>query len=385
VTRHAYTNAQIFAQQRLQSGCALLVEQGIITGLVNENEVPEGSLIVDLEGARLVPGFIDLQVNGGNGFLFNDCPTLDTVRAIAEAHYQFGTTALLPTLISDDLDVVERGIIAIEQAISAGVPGIAGIHIEGPFLNVERRGIHPRDKIRHGDENALKVLRTVEGGVTLVTLAPECVPAEQVTELRDRGMIVCAGHTDATFDEMMNAFNAGVAGVTHLFNAMPPLLNRAPGVVGAALLHSESWCCIIVDGKHVNPAALQIAIRAKGGHQRFILVTDAMPTVGQSDKHFMLNGEQVMVIDGVCQNNDGTLAGSDLDMAKAVANAQSMLGMSLAQAVEMATFNPAQFLGLSHQMGVLEVGKRANMVCLSPSGEVLATWIDGQKVWGASS
>lgn len=384
MTRQAYTNAQIFAQQRLQSGCALLVEKGIITGLVNENEVPEGALIVDLEGARLVPGFIDLQVNGGSGFLFNDCPTLDTVRAIAEAHYQFGTTALLPTLISDDLDVVERGIIAIEQAISAGVPGIAGIHIEGPFLNVERRGIHPRDKIRRGDGDAMKVLRPVEGGATLVTLAPECVPAEQVAHLRDGGMIVCAGHTNATFDEMMNAFNAGVAGVTHLFNAMPPLLNRAPGAVGAALLHSESWCCIIVDGKHVHPAALQVAIRAKGGHQRFILVTDAMPTVGQSDKHFTLNGEHVMVVDGVCQNDDGTLAGSDLDMAKAVANAQSMLGVNLAQAVEMAAFNPAQFLGLSHQIGDLEVGKRANMVCLSPSGEVLATWIDGQKVWGAS-
>lgn len=384
MTRHAYTNAQIFTRQRLQSGCALLVERGIITGLVNENEIPEGSLIVDLEGTRLVPGFIDLQVNGGNGFLFNDSPTLDTVRAIAEAHYQFGTTALLPTLISDELDIVERGIIAIEQAISAGVPGVAGIHIEGPFLNVERRGIHSRDKIRRGDRDAMKVLRSVDGGATLVTLAPECVPAEQVAHLRDSGMIVCAGHTNATFDEMMNAFNAGVAGVTHLFNAMPPLLNRAPGAVGAALLHSESWCCIIVDGKHVHPAALQVAIRAKGGHQRFILVTDAMPTVGQSDKHFTLNGEHVMVVDGVCQNDDGTLAGSDLNMAKAVANAQSMLGVSLAQAVEMAAFNPAQFLGLSHQMGDLGVGKRANMVRLSPSGEVLSTWIDGQKVWGAS-
>ena len=380
--RHAFTNCQILSDGALRTGSALLVDNGIIGGLIAQNEIPAESTTVDLNGARLVPGFIDLQVNGGNGVLFNDAPTVDTLCDIATIHYQYGTTSFLPTLISDDRATIRQGFEAVNEAIADKIPGIAGIHIEGPFLNVEKRGIHAENKIRRSDEEDIGTIQSIAGGSTLITIAPECVPADHIHALRQRGASICAGHTNATFEELTAAFELGVGGVTHLFNAMSPLVNRAPGAVGAALDHPDCWCCIIVDGRHVHPAALRIALRAKGGHRRFILVTDAMPTVGQIEKHFWLNDEEVQVVDGVCQNEYGTLAGSDLNMAQAIANAQSMLGVNFAEAIEMATAHPAQFLGISEQVGTLAVGKRANMVALGENGTVLSTWVDGEKVWG---
>lgn len=383
--RHALTNCRILFQGGLRDESALLLDGEHISGVVANSDIPSGYKYTDLGGAILAPGFIDLQVNGGNGVLFNDAPTVASLRSIALAHYKFGTTAFLPTLISDDLDVVSRGIEAVTSAIAAGVPGILGIHIEGPFLNVEKRGIHPQDKIRKSDLEGLDYLKSIPGGKSLVTLAPECVPSEHIKMLRERGFSICAGHTNASFEELSDSFENGVEGVTHLFNAMSPLVNRAPGAVGAALDHDDCWCCIIVDGRHVHPGALRVALKAKGGHQRFILVTDAMPTVGQEDKRFKLNDEEVSVVNGVCQNEDGTLAGSDLNMAQAVANARAMLDQDLVAAIEMASINPARFLGVDDQMGDIVIGKRANFVALNEDGSVIATWIDGQKVWCASA
>lgn len=377
----ACVNADILTEVGLTKDHALIVKGSRIDRIVPTAALPPALARVDLGGFRLVPGFIDLQVNGGNGVLFNDAPTVDSIREIAEAHWQFGTTSLLPTLISDDLEKVDQAITAVEAAIDAGVPGIIGIHIEGPFLNIRRRGIHNPEKIRQPDGLGLDRIRPLANGRTLVTLAPECVPADQIRALHERGVLICAGHTDASYEQLTTSFGLGVSGVTHLFNAMSQLGSRQPGAVGAALDTAECWCCIIVDGAHIHPATLRIALRAKGGSHRFILVSDAMPTVGKIDKTFTLNGKTITVVNGVCQDDAGTLAGSDLDMATAVKNAVDQLGVNLAEAVGMASANPALYLGYQDSVGSLTPGKRANMVALDADGMVHTTWIDGKIVW----
>ncbi len=379
--RYACCNGDMLLENGLKCGMALIVDKGHIHEIIPANQIGKDVPIVDLDGHRLIPGLVDLQVNGGNGVLFNDSPTVESLQRIAEAHWQYGTTAFLPTLISDDLDKVKIAIKAVSDAIAAGVPGIVGIHIEGPFLNIDRSGIHDRMKIRPFDREGLEAITAVKGGRTLITLAPECVRPEDLQSLLERDILICAGHTNATYAQLTEAFEAGVCGVTHLFNAMSQLTNREPGAVGAALNNPESWCCMIVDGKHVHPATLQIALKAKGGHHRLILVTDAMPTVGLNTKTFQLNGEDMAVVDGVCQDRFGTLAGSDLDMAQSVLNAQTLMGTTFMQAVEMGSANPARFLEMQDQLGSLSAGKKANMVRIDPDGRAHTTWIDGSVVW----
>jgi N-acetylglucosamine-6-phosphate deacetylase len=308
--------------------------------------------------------------------LFNDAPTVETIAAIGAAHRPYGTTGFLPTLISDDLAVVDRAMRAAEDAIQAGVPGVLGVHIEGPFLNVKRKGIHDPSKFRVIDEAALALLASLKVGKTLVTLAPETTTPEMIRRLTEAGVIVAAGHTNAAYATMRKALAAGLTGFTHLFNAMSPLASREPGVVGAALESQTAWCGLIVDGRHVDPAVLRIALRTRP-LDRFMLVTDAMPTVGLVDKSFDLQGRHIRVVDGVCVDDHGTLAGSDLDMAGAVRNAMAMMGLSLAQAVAMASASPAAFLGLTRQRGTLAPGQAADLVLLDDQLNVQRTWING--------
>jgi N-acetylglucosamine-6-phosphate deacetylase len=332
----------------------------------------------DLGGHLLVPGFIDVQVNGGGGVLFNDDPSVEAIAAIGAAHRQYGTTGFLPTLISDDLDVVRKGIAAVDAAIEARIPGVLGIHIEGPFLNRDRKGIHDATKIRLLDDSGFALVSSLRGGRTLVTLAPECTTPEMIRRLVQADVIVAAGHTDGTYLEIREALDHGLRGFTHLFNAMSQLGSRHPGAVGAALDDVDAWCGIIVDGKHVSPVSLNIALRCKPLN-RFMLVTDAMPSVGATTKEFMLQGRLVQVRDGVCVNDDGTLAGSDLDMAQAVRNAMDMLGLDLATAVRMGSSNPAEFLGLGATCGTIRAGTMADLALLDASRKVLQTWVRGSQ------
>jgi N-acetylglucosamine-6-phosphate deacetylase len=378
--REAFVNGHILTGGRVVSGLAVVVNGGIIDAILPDEKVESSCDIVDLGGRTLLPGFVDLQVNGGGGLLFNDNPCVETIRAIAHAHYQFGVTSFLPTIISDDVEKVRMAVAAVDEAIAKGVPGVVGIHIEGPYLNVERKGIHNADKIRKLDAEGMAAISGLRNGKTLMTLAPEQAEFEQISQLAASGIILAAGHTNGSYDQIIESFRYGVTGVTHLFNAMSPLTNREPGAVGAALENPDCWCCIIVDGKHVHPASFRIAIAAKGGPQRFILVSDAMPTVGSTDKVFTLGDQEVRVVDGVCQNADGTLAGSDLDMALAVKNAVASLGVTLAEAVQMASLNPARFLGLDSKLGSIELGMAANFALVDDAGSVLGTWINGELV-----
>jgi N-acetylglucosamine-6-phosphate deacetylase len=374
----ALHNGRVLRGQALVEGRCVLLEGSRVLDIVPENHPScRGATQVDLRGNLLLPGFIDSQVNGGGGVLFNDSPSVEAIRQIGRAHRRFGTTGFMPTLISADLDVVARAIAAARGAIEARVPGVLGIHIEGPFLNVERKGVHDPAKLRELDTSAVGLLTSLGIGRTLVTLAPEMTKPEIIRQLEAAGVIISAGHTNATYAEVVAALHHGLTGFTHLFNAMSQLTGREPGVVGAALESVDSWCGIIVDGQHISPVVLRLAMRCKPSN-RFMLVTDAMPSVGTDARSFKLEGRNITVSGNVCIDEDGRLAGSNIDMASCVRNAVNLLGVSLPEAVHMASLYPAEFLGLSHELGRIEPGYRANLVLADDKLNVLETWIDGQ-------
>jgi len=373
----ALANARVLLDDGFVEGRIVLVDGARIVGVVAADDPrAKGAARRDLAGAWLLPGFIDCQVNGGGGVLFNDDPSVETIRRMGAAHRRFGTTTFLPTLISEDFLVIASAVKAVRAAIEDRVPGVAGIHIEGPFINELRRGAHDPAKIRDLDARDVALLSSLEVGRTLVTLAPEMTTPATIRLLAQSGVVICAGHTDGTFEQVRQALGEGVRGVTHLFNAMSPLHHREPGAVGAALDDPECWCGLIVDGVHVHPAVLRIALRSKRP-ERFMLVTDAMPNVGTDQDSFMLHGRLIRVKDGRCVDEDGTLAGSALDMASAVRNCVDLLGLPLERAARMASTYPAQFLGLDAELGRIAPGFRASLVAVDERINVTATWIDG--------
>lgn len=369
-----FRGGRVLADQCQHDSCAFRVEHGVITDF----HAGDDAQVIDLDGGWLVPGFVDTQVNGGGGVLFNDHPTVAGIAAIGAAHATYGTTAFLPTLISDRLDVVAAGLDAVDAAIEQGVPGVVGIHVEGPFLNPLRKGIHDANHFRALDDAAIELLTRPRKGVVMVTLAPERNEPAAIERLVAAGVIVSIGHSDATYEEARTAIDAGARGVTHLYNAMSPLKHRDPGVVGAVLEDKSVYAGLIVDGAHLHPAAIRVALAARP-IDRFMLVTDAMPTVGAEAKEFVLNGQPIHVENGVCVDANGTLAGCDLDMATAVANTHA-LGVAFEDAVAMASANPAAFLRLSHRIGSLDIGHSADFVWLDRDLTVRGTWIAGNRI-----
>lgn len=373
----ALTNARVLTPDGWRNDLAVLLDGERIVDLLPLCDPRVSAATVhDLRGAMLVPGFIDTQVNGGGGVLFNDAPTVETIRRIGAAHRRYGTTGFLPTLISDSVDVMRAALAAVEQALAEGVPGVLGIHLEGPYLAPARKGVHDPKFFHTPGSEELALLCAPHRGVRLLTLAPERVPSASIGALAAAAVIVCAGHTAADYVTTHAALAAGVRGFTHLFNAMTPLGSREPGVVGAALEDADSWCGIIVDGHHVHPASLRVAIAAKP-RGKMVLVTDAMPPVGAADPSYLLNGETITVKDGICQTAQGVLAGSALDMAGAVRNAVQLLGLPLDEAVRMASTYPADFLGLGATHGRIAAGYQADLVVLDDDFRVQRSWISG--------
>ncbi|MGE8210997.1 MAG: N-acetylglucosamine-6-phosphate deacetylase [Stenotrophomonas rhizophila] len=373
-------NARILAGDEFRDDLAVVIEDGRITALISDAAPQLGSADeqVDLGGGWLLPGFIDAQVNGGGGVLFNNTPDVDSLRTLAAAHRRFGTTGLLPTLISDDVQVMRRAIDATRAAIAQGVPGVLGIHLEGPYIAPARKGTHDANKFRVPDADEIAMAASLDNGVTLLTLAPERVPLESIRALVERGVIVAAGHTAASYEEARAGLDAGIRGFTHLYNAMSPLTGREPGAVGAALEDRDSWIGIIADGVHVHPASLRVALAAKP-RGKVMLVTDAMPPVGADSPSYELYGEVITAVDGVVRNAAGSLAGSALDMATAVRNAVHLLGLPLDEAARMASRYPAQFLNLDDRLGEIAVGYQADLVLLDDALQVRATWIAGER------
>ncbi|UTW45469.1 N-acetylglucosamine-6-phosphate deacetylase [bacterium SCSIO 12696] len=373
----ALINGCVFDGEQQFDGRAVILDGGRIDSLVADKDLPaDVASTVDLQGHLLVPGFIDLQVNGGGGVMLNSSPTVDAIRTMASGHRQYGTTGLLPTLITASFGTMRQAIDAVDQAMDEGVPGVLGIHLEGPFLNPEKKGAHDAGKFCTLDEQGLELVCSLKRGKTVVTIAPELTSPEMIADLKARGVIVCAGHSNASYEQARQALQAGVEGFTHLYNAMTPLQSRAPGMVGAALEDPKSWFGIIADGHHMHPAAFSVAVAAKqrGG---VILVTDAMSTVGAEDTSFVLDGEVIHAEGGRCINAAGNLAGSDLNMMSAVNNACHFANIDWQEAVRMASVYPAKALGLEHELGCIKPGFRANFVLVNSDKTVLKTWIDG--------
>jgi N-acetylglucosamine-6-phosphate deacetylase len=374
----ALINCRVFDGLELHTGMAVLLEGSKVSALVPVENIPASvSDRSDLEGHILAPGLIDIQVNGGGGVMFNDAPTVDTIRRIGEAHRRFGTTGFLPTLISSDFDTMKRAIGAVEQAIAAGVPGVLGIHLEGPFLNADKRGIHRADRFCQLGESELELLTSPREGRTLVTLAPELVNTDMISRLAEQGVLVFGGHSAATFEQVQAALQAGLRGFTHLFNVMSSFESRSPGMVGAALHDDHSWCGIIADGQHVHPATFAVAVAAKR-KGRSVLVTDAMASVGSDLKAFAFDGNEIIVKDGSCRTVSGQLAGSDLDMITAVRNASDFAALSPYEALRMASGYPAHALGLEGELGYIRPGFRASFIEVDEDLNLFRTWIDGK-------
>ena len=374
----ALVNGRVLLDDGFGDDVAVLLEGATISAVVPAGDARvRDAERVDLGGGILAPGFIDCQVNGGGGVLFNDAPTVEAIRTIARAHRRFGTTGLLPTLISDEPEVTRAGLSAAAQALRDHVPGVLGMHLEGPFLSPQRRGIHDAKHFRVPSPADVEMLATLREGCLLLTVAPERIEPATLRRLTGAGFCVAAGHSAATYEETRAALDSGLRGFTHLYNAMTPLASRAPGVVGAALEDRNSWCGVIVDGHHVHAAALRVALAAKPRGKVF-LVTDAMPPVGSEKPDFMLNGQLITCHDGLCTNEAGVLAGSALDMASAVRNSVATLGVSLAEALRMASAYPAAFLGIGGRRGRIAPQCAADLVLIDDAVRVQASWIGGE-------
>jgi N-acetylglucosamine-6-phosphate deacetylase len=376
MTRFALTGARLFDGEKFRERMAVQVADGRIEAIMPEHALASGIATTDLKGGVLTPGFIDAQVNGGGGALLNEEPTVATIRRMAEAFRVFGTTSLLPTIITDRPEITREAAKAVARARRQGVPGVLGIHIEGPFLDPRRAGAHPPEHIRPLASEDLAWLMELDCGVIVLTVAPSNVAPETIHRLAQAGIIVSLGHSEATAKETQAALAAGARGFTHLFNAMSQLQHREPGMVGTALADRESYCGIIADGHHVHPLALKVALAAKT-KGRLFLVTDAMPPAAGGPPRFALQGREVIARNGRLELTEGTLAGSILTMDEAVRYCVDSLSLDLAEVLRMASLYPAAFLKVDHELGRIAPGYRANLVHLTDALAVTRTWIDG--------
>lgn len=384
---HVLTGARVFTGIRIVEA-DIVIRSGRIDRLLAPGSLVAAGLKEWKLGADMMvaPGFIDTQVNGGGGVLFNETPTEEAALAIAAAHRRFGTTALLPTFITGPRTAMQAAALAASKAASHTDSGVIGIHLEGPFLSSEKRGVHKAGFIRRLDGADMDFLTALPKRFhhdhrVVLSLAPERVDLTDITALTKAGLILSGAHSVASYERTLAALDAGLRGFTHLYNAMPAPMGREPGIVGAALLDPTSWCGIIVDGIHVHPAMMRLALAAKP-QGKMMLVTDAMSPTGTDVTSFPLYGQTIHRRDGRLVTDDGTLAGADIDMAQAVRNAISLLGLEKEEALRMASLYPAQFLGLDDRLGLIAPQYRADMVLLDERMRVTGTWVAGQ--WQAA-
>ncbi len=370
----ALTGAKVFDGDAFRADKAVMIDGTRIVDVIEQGAVPPAVERRHLAGGTLAPGFVDIQVNGGGGALFNDTPSPEMVRQIAQSHRAFGTVAMLPTVITDAPHVLEA---AIASVAGCGEPGVIGIHIEGPFIDPARKGAHDAHFVRMMSDADVTQLCQARCGRMLVTLAPNRVSNDMVSQLVAAGILVSLGHAEATFVEARTVLDAGASAFTHLFNAMSQLAPREPGMVGAALAHVASFCSLIADGHHVHDAALRLAIDIKKA-ERIMLITDAMPSAAGGPDEFHLQGRRVRRAAGRLQLDDGTLAGSDLTMDSAVRYCVNRLGIELCAALRMASLTPATFLGRENDLGRVRAGHLASLVHLDDDLQVSQVWVEGR-------
>lgn len=371
-----YYAKKLYDGERFLEHQNIEVEHGVIKTIYSAN--PEDADFV-LNGL-VTAGFIDVQVNGGGGKLLNNDPSLDTIRTMTSAHQRFGTTSLLPTLITDDIEKMHQASDAIAQALDENLKSVIGVHFEGPHLSVAKKGIHPSEKIRSITNNELKLVTRKDLGKVVLTVAPENVDRDVIRELVDSGVTVCLGHSNADFDTVELALEAGATGFTHLYNAMSPLTGRQAGMVGAAFLSKHSYAGLIADLHHVCKQSAQIAINIKG-KDNVMLVTDSMSHIGTNQVQLSFCGYDIIKTDDKLTLSDGTLAGSHLDMSSAVRNTVRQLEYPLAVALDMASNTPSRFLNLQRSKGHLKNGYDADFVCLDNELNVTHTVCMGSLVF----
>jgi N-acetylglucosamine-6-phosphate deacetylase len=359
--KYAVVNCDIYTGEHVLFDKAIVVNGERIEAIVDLDKIPRQLEVIDTGGLNVAPGFIDLQVNGGGGVLFNEEPTEACISKIFNAHKRFGTTSFLPTLITSPVDKMLQAIEVVKSCTEAGKSGVLGLHIEGPYISATKAGVHDKNNIRNISNEELRVLlQKGRGVIKIFTVAPEAVKEDHVRLLVQNNIIVSAGHSDATYEQAMEAFEWGISQTTHLFNAMTQFSSRDPGLVGATLDSGNVWAGIIADGFHVHFASIRICKRIKG--KRLLLVTDAMPPVGSKTAEFNLGDVKVQCKNGRCVTSDGTLAGSALDMASAVRNCVQKIGIPLDEALRMASTYTAEAIGLSDTLGKIKPGYMANMV-----------------------
>lgn len=381
----AITGARIFDGDLWHEHSALLIADGRIAAIASYRDVPAEARIVPMDELSLVPGFVDLQVNGGGGVLLNERPDVEGIRTICAAHARFGTTALLPTLITDSVAVTTAAIDAGLAARAAAVPGFLGLHLEGPHLSIARKGAHDPAFIRPMEQEDLARTIAARTGLDalLMTLAPENATNEQIAALHAAGVTVSLGHSDCGYATAAAAVTAGAQMTTHLFNAMSQLGNREPGMVGAALDLGHIDAGLIADGYHVHPVSIGAALRAKRGPGRIFLVTDAMSPLGTDMTSFFLNGREIFREGGRLTLADGTLAGADIDMASCIRFMHDTVGIDLEEALRMASLYPAEAIGMTGRKGRLTHGHDADFAVIDDGVNVVSTWIGGTPVFAA--
>lgn len=344
-----FRNGALFDGAQMHFGHTVVFRDGALAALAPDEQAHDEGQVIDLNGDILSPGYVDLQVNGGDGVMFNDDPSVATIRRIAKAHRKLGVVSLLPTLITDTSEKTLAAIQAAIQAVQEGVPGVAGLHLEGPHLSVARKGAHDANLIRpmlDSDLSAL-VAAAAELPCLKVTLAPEAVTQEQVRTLFEAGVLVSLGHSDADFETCQLYATAGARCVTHLFNAMSQLGNREPGLVGSALTNGGLSAGLIADGIHVHPEVIRATWAAKTAPGQLFLVSDAMAVAGTDQTEFELEGRRITRTEGRLTLDDGTLAGADLDLTTAVQVLVTQVGIPLRDALAAATTYPRHLIGQS--------------------------------------
>lgn len=379
----ALSGARIYTGRVVLDGHAVLIRDGKVLDVMPTAALPSRASRRDCGGAILAPGFIDLQVNGGGDVLFGAEPTSAALQKIGAAHARFGTTRFLPTIITGPRETMLAARDAVAVALGDATSGVLGLHFEGPFLNPAKRGIHQAAFMRAPDAADVALIDAPGAGITLVTLAPEQVPAGFIATLAAAGVRIAAGHSDASPAVLRQALAEGLTLFTHLYNAMGQMRAREPGVVGMALADAMAWCSIIADGHHVHDAALTVAWRAKP-EGKLLLVSDAMPPVGGARDRFTLDGRTIEVHGGRCVTSDGVLAGSAIGLADAVRHCVQAVGVPLEAAFRMASTDVAEFLGRD-DIGRIAPGVRADLVALDHELSVRATWRDGILVYDAAT
>ncbi|WP_039976315.1 N-acetylglucosamine-6-phosphate deacetylase [Vibrio jasicida] len=373
---YALSNCKIYTGSDVLTDHAVIIDNDQIQSVVTVTQLPEGIEIKDLDGANLSPGFIDLQLNGCGGVMLNDEITPETMQIMHEANLKSGCTSFLPTLITSSDEDMRASIAAAREYHNKYQNQSLGLHLEGPYLNVAKKGIHSVDFIRPSDDGMIDLICANADLVAKVTLAPEQNDPEHIARLKAAGIVVSIGHTNATYAEAREGFEAGITFATHLFNAMTPMVGREPGVVGAIYDTPEVYAGIIADGFHVDYANIRIAHKIKG--EKLVLVTDATAPAGANMDHFIFVGKKVYYRDGKCVDENGTLGGSALTMIEAVQNTVEHAGIALDEALRMATLYPATAIGVEERLGRVRKGMVANLTIFDRDFNVKATVVNGQ-------